>query len=103
MINILRDIPEDLRFGRCYIPKEALERYNLSPEDLMDDKNIDAFFGLPECDYHEMYDASDQEHDGNETTRELESGGAQRHHGRRYGVTRILQMNDELRSRVDAL
>jgi len=43
MINILRDIPEDLRFGRCYIPKEALERYNLSPEDLMDDKNIDAF------------------------------------------------------------
>ncbi len=24
MINILRDIPEDLRFGRCYIPSEAL-------------------------------------------------------------------------------
>lgn len=43
MINILRDIPEDLRFGRCYIPEEALNRYNLKPEDLMDDKNIDAF------------------------------------------------------------
>ena len=43
MINILRDIPEDLRFGRCYIPQEALGRFNLKPEDLMDDKNIDAF------------------------------------------------------------
>jgi farnesyl-diphosphate farnesyltransferase len=43
MINILRDIPEDLRFGRCYIPEQALSRYNLKPEDLLDDKNIDAF------------------------------------------------------------
>ena len=43
MINILRDIPEDLRFGRCYIPEQALKRHNLKPEDLMDDKNIDAF------------------------------------------------------------
>ena len=31
MINILRDIPEDLRFGRCYIPEHALSRYNLKP------------------------------------------------------------------------
>ena len=29
MINILRDIPEDLRFGRCYIPSEALARARL--------------------------------------------------------------------------
>tara|TARA_Y100000766_G_scaffold285524_1_gene309743 strand:+ start:1411 stop:2547 length:1137 start_codon:yes stop_codon:yes gene_type:complete len=43
MINILRDIPEDLRFGRCYIPKQALERHKLTPEDLLDDENIDAF------------------------------------------------------------
>ena len=43
MINILRDIPEDLRFGRCYIPREALARHDLTPEDLLDKKNIDKF------------------------------------------------------------
>jgi len=43
MINILRDIPEDLRFGRCYIPREALERHDLTPEDLLDKRNIDKF------------------------------------------------------------
>lgn len=43
MINILRDIPEDLRFGRCYIPQQALSRYNLKPEDLMSHENIDSF------------------------------------------------------------
>ena len=56
MINILRDIPEDLRFGRCYIPKEALNRYNLKPEDLMDDKNLDAFRPL----YDEYLDLTNQ-------------------------------------------
>ena len=43
MINILRDIPEDLRFGRCYIPKKSLSKYNLNPDDLLDSKNIDSF------------------------------------------------------------
>ena len=43
MINILRDIPEDLRFGRCYIPQQSLSEHNLKPEDLMDEKNVDAF------------------------------------------------------------
>ncbi len=43
MINILRDIPEDLRFGRCYIPSEALARHSLTPEDLLDKSNIDKF------------------------------------------------------------
>ena len=43
MINILRDIPEDLRFGRCYIPSEALARYDLQPKDLLDDGNIEKF------------------------------------------------------------
>ena len=43
MINILRDIPEDLRFGRCYIPSEALARHNMKPEDLLDSKNVDTF------------------------------------------------------------
>lgn len=43
MINILRDIPEDLRFGRCYIPREALAEHGLAPEDLLDDSNLDTF------------------------------------------------------------
>ena len=43
MINILRDIPEDLRFGRCYIPSEALAEHVLEPEDLLGDSNLEAF------------------------------------------------------------
>ena len=43
MINILRDIPEDLRFGRCYIPSSSLEEAGLKPEDLLDDDNLAAF------------------------------------------------------------
>ena len=56
MINILRDIPEDLRFGRCYIPEQALSRYNLKPEDLLDDNNIDAFRPL----YDEYLDLTNE-------------------------------------------
>jgi len=56
MINILRDIPEDLRFGRCYIPEQALNRFNLKPEDLMDDGNIDAFRPL----YDEYLDLTNE-------------------------------------------
>jgi len=43
MINILRDIPEDVRFGRCYIPGPSLKTHGLEPEDLLDPSNIDAF------------------------------------------------------------
>ena len=43
MINILRDIPEDLRFGRCYIPSERLSQHELKPEDLMDETNLESF------------------------------------------------------------
>ena len=43
MINILRDIPEDLRFGRCYIPEPSLEKHDLRPDDLLNPNNIDAF------------------------------------------------------------
>ena len=43
MINILRDIPEDLRFGRCYIPETALKTIGLKPEDLLDDENLATF------------------------------------------------------------
>ena len=43
MINILRDIPEDLRFGRSYIPEEPLKTIGLKPEDLLDDENLATF------------------------------------------------------------
>ena len=34
MTNILRDVGEDWRAGRLYLPREELERYGLSDEDL---------------------------------------------------------------------
>ena len=43
LINILRDIPEDLRFGRCYIPVDSLSEYGLNPEDLLDANNMGKF------------------------------------------------------------
>ena len=43
MINILRDIPEDLAMGRCYIPAPALSEVDLIPEDLLDHTNIESF------------------------------------------------------------
>tara|TARA_Y100000766_G_scaffold44504_1_gene34622 strand:+ start:926 stop:1951 length:1026 start_codon:yes stop_codon:yes gene_type:complete len=43
MINILRDIPEDLRFGRCYIPSQKLSEHGLEPSDLLNPNNIEKF------------------------------------------------------------
>lgn len=40
-VNILRDLPRDLRQGRCYIPKDLLTKYALEPEHLLDPDNID--------------------------------------------------------------
>ena len=39
LINILRDIPRDLRQGRCYLPAEELRKAGLHPSDLLDSKN----------------------------------------------------------------
>ena len=52
MINILRDIPEDLRFGRCYIPKTRLEDAGLDPENLTDPKYYEKFRII----HHELLD-----------------------------------------------
>ena len=35
LVNILRDLPADLRQGRCYIPAEHLATASLRPEDLL--------------------------------------------------------------------
>ena len=37
--NVLRDIPKDLRIGRCYIPEDMLAAHDLAPEALLDPKN----------------------------------------------------------------
>jgi farnesyl-diphosphate farnesyltransferase len=43
LINILRDIPEDLRLGRCYLPSPVLAEHGLTPEDLLDPANMERF------------------------------------------------------------
>jgi farnesyl-diphosphate farnesyltransferase len=35
LVNILRDLPRDLRNGRCYLPREALDKAGLSPAELL--------------------------------------------------------------------
>lgn len=42
-INVLRDIPADLRRGRCYVPVELLEKAGLKPVDLLDPASFQKF------------------------------------------------------------
>jgi len=39
LVNILRDLPRDLRHGRCYFPAQALSAHDLVPEDLLQPAN----------------------------------------------------------------
>ena len=43
LINILRDIPDDLRLGRCYIPLTSLGKNDLNPDDLLKSENMNQF------------------------------------------------------------
>jgi farnesyl-diphosphate farnesyltransferase len=36
LVNILRDLPRDLRQGRCYLPSDELAGAGLAPDDLLD-------------------------------------------------------------------
>lgn len=36
LVNVLRDLPADLRSGRCYLPEPALRALGLAPADLLD-------------------------------------------------------------------
>jgi farnesyl-diphosphate farnesyltransferase len=49
LVNILRDIPNDLRRNRCYIPGEKLLSHGLNPEDLLQPSTMARFRPL----YHE--------------------------------------------------
>ncbi len=35
LVNVLRDLPADLRRGRCYLPRDELARLGLAPADLL--------------------------------------------------------------------
>lgn len=43
LVNILRDLPRDLRNGRCYIPEPRLAATKLTPRDLLDPANEHRF------------------------------------------------------------
>ena len=43
LVNVLRDLPADLREGRCYVPQERLEALGLSPADLLKVDSFGAF------------------------------------------------------------
>lgn len=39
--NVLRDVPKDLRIGRCYLPDDILTAHKLTPTALLDPQNGD--------------------------------------------------------------
>jgi len=39
--NILRDVPKDLRIGRCYLPEPELKTVGLAPHDLVDPASVE--------------------------------------------------------------
>ena len=40
LVNVLRDLPRDLRIGRCYLPRAELAALGLTPEDLLDPRAL---------------------------------------------------------------
>ena len=46
LVNILRDLPADLRKGRCYVPMDELARNGLKPTDLLQGTNHARFVPL---------------------------------------------------------
>jgi farnesyl-diphosphate farnesyltransferase len=55
LINILRDLPEDLKKGRCYLPAEKLEKYGLSPQTMLSPVKESSFLPL----FHEYLDKAE--------------------------------------------
>ncbi len=43
MVNILRDLPRDLRLGRCYIPRSRLAEFGLEPASLLQASEMGRF------------------------------------------------------------
>ncbi len=40
LTNVLRDLPRDLRIGRCYLPRSELAALGVAPKDLLDPKTL---------------------------------------------------------------
>jgi farnesyl-diphosphate farnesyltransferase len=40
LTNVVRDLPRDLRTGRCYLPRGELARLGVAPEDLLDPRAL---------------------------------------------------------------
>ena len=55
LVNILRDLPADLKNGRCYLPAERLAAAGLRPETLLSPANEKNFLPL----YHEFVDQAE--------------------------------------------
>jgi farnesyl-diphosphate farnesyltransferase len=55
LVNILRDLPADLRKGRCYLPAEKLDEAGLLPAVLLSPANEAKFLPL----YHRYLDAAE--------------------------------------------
>ncbi len=49
LVNILRDLPGDLKNGRCYLPTQRLEEFKLFPEILLSPASTNHFLPM----YHE--------------------------------------------------
>ena len=43
LVNILRDVSQDIQRGRCYIPAPLLQEAGLQPKDLFDQQSFSAF------------------------------------------------------------
>lgn len=43
IVNILRDLPRDLRIGRCYFPQTELQQAELTAQDLLQAENVARF------------------------------------------------------------
>ena len=56
LVNILRDLPADLKNGRCYLPLERLEPLQLVPETLLSPVNEKKFLPLF-CEYLDKAEA----------------------------------------------
>jgi farnesyl-diphosphate farnesyltransferase len=55
LVNILRDLPADLKKGRCYLPTEKMEPAKLLPETLLSPANEAKFLPL----FHEYLDKAE--------------------------------------------
>lgn len=56
LVNILRDVPEDLRKGRCYLPIDQLQPAGLVPENLLAHVSQEKFLPL----YHRYLDQAEE-------------------------------------------